>query len=405
MIKTTRKLIPGLLFAGVFLMSMTLFSNSARAEQAKAQKEWTFLLFLNGNNNLDYFGAYNINQMEEVGSNENLNMVVQWASIGKRTTKRLLVTKDNDTKNVTSKTIEDLGNIDMGDYKQLVNFIEWGAKNFPAKHYMVAVWNHGNGWQILNLGAGAITRDISYDDNTGNKITTEELGLAMSEAAKIIGQPIDIYGSDACLMAMAEVASEMKDSVSYFVGSQDLEPGYGWPYNTFMKRWAANPKATPAEVSTYLSEEYIKAYSGGIYGKEDVTFSSIDMSKYGAFTESLKNLSQSLASLGSSEITKTKAAVSSTLGFYTPEYKDIVDFVDNLGSSRVGVNSAVLKSVKDTASAMTVYGVGTGTFKKAKGISVWIPSSAYELNSYRSRYSNFEFNKSSNWLAFLDALN
>jgi hypothetical protein len=227
----------------------------------------------------------------------------------------------------------------------------------------------------------------------------------MSEAAKIIGQPIDIYGSDACLMAMAEVASEMKDSVSYFVGSQDLEPGYGWPYNTFMKRWAANPKATPAEVSTYLSEEYIKAYSGGIYGKEDVTFSSIDMSKYGAFTESLKNLSQSLASLGSSEITKTKAAVSSTLGFYTPEYKDIVDFVDNLGSSRVGVNSAVLKSVKDTASAMTVYGVGTGTFKKAKGISVWIPSSAYELNSYRSRYSNFEFNKSSNWLAFLDALN
>jgi hypothetical protein len=405
MIKTTRKLIPGLFFAGVFLMSMTLFSNSARAEQAKAQKEWTFLLFLNGNNNLDYFGAYNINQMEEVGSNENLNMVVQWASIGKRTTKRLLVTKDNDTKNVTSKTIEDLGNIDMGDYKQLVNFIEWGAKNFPAKHYMVAVWNHGNGWQILNLGAGAITRDISYDDNTGNKITTEELGLAMSEAAKIIGQPIDIYGSDACLMAMAEVASEMKDSVSYFVGSQDLEPGYGWPYNTFMKRWAANPKATPAEVSTYLSEEYIKAYSGGIYGKEDVTFSSIDMSKYGAFTESLKNLSQSLASLGSSEITKTKAAVSSTLGFYTPEYKDIVDFVDNLGSSRVGVNSAVLKSVKDTASAMTVYGVGTGTFKKAKGISVWIPSSAYELNSYRSRYSNFEFNKSSNWLAFLDALN
>jgi hypothetical protein len=404
MIKTTRKLIPGLLFAGVFLMSMTLFSNSARAEQAKAQKEWTFLLFLNGNNNLDYFGAYNINQMEEVGSNENLNMVVQWASIGKRTTKRLLVTKDNDTKNVTSKTIEDLGNIDMGDYKQLVNFIEWGAKNFPAKHYMVAVWNHGNGWQILNLGAGAITRDISYDDNTGNKITTEELGLAMSEAAKIIGQPIDIYGSDACLMAMAEVASEMKDSVSYFVGSQDLEPGYGWPYNTFMKRWAANPKATPAEVSTYLSEEYIKAYSGGIYGKEDVTFSSIDMSKYGAFTESLKNLSQSLASLGSSEITKTKAAVSSTLGFYTPEYKDIVDFVDNLGSSRVGVNSAVLKSVKDTASAMTVYGVGTGTFKKAKGISVWIPSSAYELNSYRSRYSNFEFNKSSNWLAFLDVL-
>jgi len=40
---------------------------------------------------------------------------------------------------------------------------------------MIAVWNHGNGWHLMNAGGGMQMQDISYDDNTGHKITTEEL--------------------------------------------------------------------------------------------------------------------------------------------------------------------------------------------------------------------------------------
>ena len=105
---------------------------------------------------------------------------------------------------------------DMGDYKNLVDFVKWGTDNFPAKHYFVAVWNHGSGWhfQDAKIKSGEVSiNDISFDDNTGHAITTEQLGTAMAEIKLHIGRNVDIYGSDACLMQMLEVAGEMKNSV------------------------------------------------------------------------------------------------------------------------------------------------------------------------------------------------
>src|SRR5207249_497818 len=97
----------------------------------------------------------------------------------------------------------------------------------------------------------------------GNHITTLQLGQAIQEVSKAIGHKLDVYGSDACLMSMVEVAGEMSKSVDTFVGSEEVEPGEGWPYVTLLKRWSANPKSTPAQVGKILAEEYVKAYSTG----------------------------------------------------------------------------------------------------------------------------------------------
>ncbi len=399
-----------LLFAAAFILSTAMMTTTVRAEEpAAAQKEWTFLLFLNGHNNLDPFGDMNINQMEEVGSNDQLNMVVQWASLKNKQTKRLLVTKDSDKNKVTSKVIETMSPVDMGDYKKLVEFIGWGVKNYPAKHYMIAVWNHGSGWHRVNSFGEPVEmqpNDISYDDITGHKITSEDMGVAMAEAKKIIGHNVDIYGSDACLMAMAEVAAEMKDSVDYFVGSQETEPGEGWPYNKWMARWAADANPTAANVSKYLSEEYMKAYTGGIYGTQDVTFSAWDMSKLPAFMDAMKRFNASLANLSPSDLTATKSAANSTQEFYSSDYKDIYDFAARLESGRVGVDASVLATVKQSVTDMMVHAAGSpGQYAGAHGVSVWMPTSAYYLNAYKARYSLLNFNKATGWVDFLSTLN
>ena len=85
--------------------------------------------------------------METVGSTAQVNVVVQWASKARGTALRLKVQRDNDTENVTSPVLADLGRVDMGDYKKLTEFVKWGMEKFPAKHYLVDVWNHGNGWE------------------------------------------------------------------------------------------------------------------------------------------------------------------------------------------------------------------------------------------------------------------
>ncbi len=380
------------------------FSQTASAQTANSKniKEWTFLLFINGHNNLDTYGAFNINQMEEVGSNSNLNMVVQWASLQNGDTRRLLVEKDDDPR-VTSPILESMPAVDMGDYQNLIEFVRWGVKNFPARKYMIAVWNHGNGWHLMN--AGFQVRDISNDDLTGNRITTEQLGMAMEEAAKIIGHKVDIYGSDACLMAMAEIAGEMKDSVSYFVGSQDLEPGYGWPYSTWMKRWEANPKATGADVSKYLTEEYLKAYSGGIYGRQKVTFSAYDMSRMDGLYSAVRNLKDELKKMNSSDLEKTRDVVDSTLSFTYDDYKDLVGFTNRMASAKIKVNSKTLNAVKSAVDQMVIANGGTGPFANVSGVGLWLPNHSSYLDHHGERYSQLKFNRGTGWMEFLEKLN
>ena len=399
-----KNLITALVFAAAILFTV---QNVNAKEQIPAQeKEWTFLLFLNGHNNLDSFGALNINQMEQVGSTDQVNMVVQWASLKNKKTKRLLVQKDSDIRKVTSPILEDMNQVDMGDYKQLVEFVRWGAKNFPAKKYMITVWNHGNGWQrMMSLDGGMSIKDISNDDVSGNKITTEELGLAMAESAQIIGHKVDIYGSDACLMAMAEVAGEMKDHVNYFVGSEELEPGTGWPYNTWMERWTNTPQASALEVSTFLTEEYLKAYDGGLYGNEEVTFSAMDLGKFDQFTAAISALNTSLANLAPAELARVKTAANATHHYYTEEYKDLGDFMDQLSSQKVMISDVLITDVKTAIKEMVVALGSTDDYRRSHGVSAWIPTSTYNLDQYKARYSKFIFNQQTNWLQFLDAMN
>src|SRR5688572_24777884 len=97
---------------------------------AAPHKTWTFLIFLNGNNNLDHYGAFNIKAMEKIGSDDQVNVVVQWASLSARKTVRLLVQKSTNPSKVTSPIVEDMGLVDMGDYRSLQDFVAWGVKNY-----------------------------------------------------------------------------------------------------------------------------------------------------------------------------------------------------------------------------------------------------------------------------------
>lgn len=391
-----------------FALSMTIFSANVHAEDSTAaQKEWTFLVYINGHNNLDSYGGQNIKGMEKVGSSDALNIVVQWASEANGDVRRLLVKKDTTSSTtVTSPVVQTLpGSTDMGDANTLNDFIAWGVKSYPAKHYFIAVWNHGNGWHLQDVGAGNMhANDISWDDGSGNHITTEQLGQSMATAAKVIGHKVDIYGSDACLMAMAEVAGEMKDSVSVFVGSQETEPGEGWPYATFLADWAKAPTATAQQVGAILSKNYAAAYDGGIYGNQDVTFSAFDMANYDALTAATKTLAAELKGLNAGQLSSVKKAANGTQAFYDADYKDLYDFVSHVEQSNMQVQAATLADVKKAVQNFVISVNSTSAYKDAHGLSVWLPTSSYEYNDYSDRYKGLFFDKATGWSNFLEKI-
>ncbi len=362
---------------------------------ATQPKEWTFLVFLNGNNNLDSFGALNINQMEKIGSNAKINIVVQWASLETRTVKRLLVKKDNDTGRVTSPVIENMGQVDMGDWKSLVDFVRWGSEKFPAERYFVDVWNHGSGWHDKNGGIGGPSpMDISWDDLSGNHMTTKQLALALQESAKIIGHKIDLYASDACLMAMVEIANEVRDAVSVFAGSEEVEPGAGWPYDTFLARWNALADSSPQNVAKALSQEYAKSYQGT---SNQVTFSAFDLDRLPALNESIRRFSDSFQGLSASAARQALQAASRSQNFTNSDYVDFVDFMDNLKSSQISsLDAGALSDMRDAAKSMIIAN-DTVRFPKAHGMAIWIPTSSYQYQQYSDLYSRLMFDQETRW--------
>ena len=96
------------------LAAILFFSFRALATDIK---DWNFLVFLNGINSLDSYGQLNINQMEQIGSNDKMNIIVQWGSLARPGVQRLLIKKDHDSSEVTSPVVQEMGAVDMGDWR------------------------------------------------------------------------------------------------------------------------------------------------------------------------------------------------------------------------------------------------------------------------------------------------
>src|SRR5690606_16909118 len=106
-------------------------------------------VFINGNDQaMKPYVAFNLRDMALVGSSDQVNIVAQVGELYKDNDKRVYVENGN------IQTVEEFPRVDMGDYKELIKFIEWTVENYPAKKYFINVWNHGTGWRTIDLTRG-----------------------------------------------------------------------------------------------------------------------------------------------------------------------------------------------------------------------------------------------------------
>ena len=280
---------------------------------------------------------------------------------------------------------------------------------------MVDVWDHGAGWhsiQEMSMGSNKHTyhpTDISWDDNSGNYITTEQLGQAMTQAAQIMGHKVDVYGSDACLMAMAEVANEMADSVSYFVGSQETEPGLGWPYGDWLSQWANNAGTTADVVSKTLVDAYVKSYETGgsnaAPGTSEVTFAAYDMSKLADLDNAIAALGKEIRAMNATDKAALMTTAQTVQSFTYADYGDLLDFMSLISASTThSVEPQAISQVQSAAQAMIIGNADTPQFARAKGMSIWLPTDQSTYSSNSARYKGLKFSIASDWGATLDFL-
>jgi len=356
---------------------------------AAAAKDWTLAVFLNADNNLDPFGVEDQEEMAEVGSNANIN-VVSLIDRERGPAQINYIEKNN------IKKVKDMGELDMGDYRQLVNFAKYIKENYPAKQYCFVIWNHGSGWKAKN-GAN-VYRGISYDDSSNNHITNAQLGTAVAEIKTILGKKLDVLEMDACLMQMVEVGHAVYENVEYIVASEELEPGKGAPYNDILRGVKAGMTAE-AFANNWVNA-FGKSYSGGSQGYDESTQSNVDCSKFSALVDSVNGLAKALMSGKNAMI--VKAAVSKVQKFGDPGNIDLVHFAELLksGTSDVAIKTACDKVIAAVKAAVINNKVTGSSTANAKGIAFYLPANL----ALESKYSSLSFAQATMWDDMIVAL-
>ncbi|MFC2022364.1 clostripain-related cysteine peptidase [Chloroflexota bacterium] len=230
-------------------------------------RNWTFMVYMAADNDLDTALVKDLNEMEVVGSTDNVSIVALLDRYGSGNTNIYYVTSDNDTNTINSPVVPGPfgAEVDMGDPNTLVSFVEWTMDNYPANNYALVLSDHGSGWRGRAIPE-ALTKGVAWDDTSGGTyIDTPELGTALATINTNTGVVLDIVGFDACSMQMVEIASEIEDYANIMVGSEEVEPVDGWPYNTILADLIGAPASTPQVLATTIVNQYM-AY----YGTSDI---------------------------------------------------------------------------------------------------------------------------------------
>ncbi len=413
-----------------------------------AKKQWTVMVYLAGDNNLDDAGVVDLKEMKKVGSTAGINVLAQFDRVGAGVHTQRYVLKKGGV--LDKDAVADLGETNTGDPKVLEDFIKWSADKYPAEHYLLVIWNHGAGWDDTNIyrmarrslnldisRRGAIagkarptavgtlpsgrirtigdrrfkralfsttilaaihSRAIAFDDNAKDFLDNLELKRLLLTANQMLGQKLDILGMDACLMNMVEVGYQVRDSVMYAAGSEQTEPNEGWPYDLILGELAKRPSMSPTDLSKVIVKNYLASYKP----TQQVTYSAFDLSHSADIATAVDGLAKALiANIGDAVVCNaTMRARGQVQRYEVPEYVDLVDFATLLqGQVSVPALKTACQGVLDAARVgqfIVASGFKGKPMANSHGVSIYFPTSTISPS-----YSKLDFVKNTVWDEFL----
>jgi hypothetical protein len=436
---------------GALMSVCLLLGPGASADIKGPTPEWTILVFMNGKNNLEPDTLINFNQIASVGSSAAVHFLVElgrpnahypgagssWSGV-----RRFRVEKGS---NIDSKPLMDLGNkgalTDMGKPEALTDFLNWGFEHYPAKHYMLVIWNHGQGYRfqlarsrntreaslsreatqsaLISMNGGKSPavigsfRSVSSDEVTGHILYNRQIQdalLALSQK----GRNLDVIGFDACLMSMLETAYALRGAAQFMVASEELEPGSGWQYARWVKPLSDHPTISPKDLATLIVTSYKDEYQD--YGQ--TTLANIDLQAVPAAAVALDTFAAALNAKLDIQRTAIAAARNKLPAFgsyYHVKGNGSIDLQSFLTAFSKATSDAALKQLSETAQK-AIHGVIVETYASDQeknwsptGVAIYFPPTAKDFcadpNSSGYFKSNslypIEFVQTSDWATFV----
>lgn len=335
--------------------------------------------------------------------------------------------------------IEQLGEIDTGDPEVLHAFLVRALLTHPKSRKAIGFWDHGTGVfdetdaseKIMTRRMSSVvrenrsrsrparrlffpkgrieddvdTRAMLHDDTNGGVLTNLEAGAMLRAAFKDAGvsDKIDMIFSDTCLNGMIEVLDELASSAKVIVASQDLEPGDGWDYRTWLSKVVATKPATAEDLGRTAVEAFKEGYE---------PFPKKWPCTLGAFKtdhQITKYFGEMIAACrkagGHGAFVYLDHARAQTQGFAQRDTYDVRDFAERVAAiTQQGLPevAAAAQNMIKAYDAARVHSINLGKFvPRSTGLSFYFPSSRSQMNRDIGTYERLAFARNSGWAEFI----
>ncbi len=385
--------------------------------------EWTVIVYSAADDDvLEENMWFDVNEMELVGSNSQLNIVLQMDRYARgfsgdgdwSDTRRYLITQDNDLNHIASPVVESIGEADMGDAHTLVDFVTWAVQSYPAKKYALIMSDHGGGW----------TGGFSDKSAPNSALSMPEIVSALEQIRSATGvDKFELIGFDACLMGQIEVFGSLYPFSNYMVASEEVIPAYGWSYAAWLGQLAQNPAmdgsgVSQSIVSTYVTNDtyltQVRATPDEINQEESTTtLSAIESARVPDVIGAMNQFVSAAASINQATVAKARTYTRSYYSLFgedvPPSFIDLENFSEVLTSMTdnpdVQQAAAQLKTAISSAVVSEKHGLN---MSGSNGIAFYFPDSdVYYFTEFNSEFpplyaeSSNKFLEQSVWDEFL----
>ena len=240
----------------VFLFSYAFNTEGLCTEDRQPLAKWTCIFYLAGDNFLDWFTRQNLERMKQVGSSQDVRVIVLSDRTDKgghlyEVRKGYLVDLPMEAVKPEWKNEE----LNTGDPETLSTFTSWAVENLPAENYFILLGGYGEGWMGLQ-------HDLDNGEGKVDILSIDELEEALTDITKSIKKTngkdcIDILGLDACYMGMVEVLYQIGDRARYVIVSENEEALGGWPYDKVIGAFVKDPTRPAGELASSAVDAYI----------------------------------------------------------------------------------------------------------------------------------------------------
>jgi len=382
------------------------------------QDRWTWMLYmLEDATGLD--GDKDINEWEVAGSVPGeVNYLVLWDANNDSRDGIWYIKKDANGYNrtlVSEKVSSFLGiDPDMSSKETLKQFIMWVKDNYPAQHYGLTVWDHGDG--IFKKSNS--TDNKAIDKGFVGTMKLWEMSSSVEQFVQAVGKKIDIVGFDVCLLGQIETAYQFKDLAKYILASEKTEPGDGWDYYNGFTPLSGNSALSSDSIAKRICKTYTDAYAPGGWSYQAsstqavVSIDSLNtilMPKLNVFADSLIKYVADYKSQFKAAKNSSYAAPGQTQPLDNPDHRDLGHFAKLLIANNElpqGLKQAA-QNMLDAYQNTVIYHTYTGGENaNATGMKIWMPEEIMDegtATNYYTKPTTFLKFGETRWVNYLKA--